>query len=57
MCNSPFRSVSEPKETLRVPVGDPLPVDGAHWQLIEETARHVGHAEILHELTDGAVGY
>ena len=25
--------------------------------MIEETARHAGHADILRELTDGAVGY
>jgi len=24
--------------------------------MIEETARHAGHADILRELTDGAVG-
>ncbi len=25
--------------------------------MIEETARHAGHADILRELTDGAIGY
>jgi hypothetical protein len=25
--------------------------------MIEKTARHAGHTEILRELTDGAVGY
>jgi len=25
--------------------------------MIEETARHAGHADILRELTDAAVGY
>jgi hypothetical protein len=24
--------------------------------MIEETARHAGHADILRELTDGAIG-
>ena len=27
-----------------------------HVHMIEETARHVGHADILRELTDGATG-
>jgi len=33
---------------------------GLRWilvHMIEETARHAGHADILRELTGGAIGY
>jgi len=30
---------------------------GSWVHMIEETARHAGHADILRELTDAAVGY
>ena len=39
---------------------DGLPLVSLRWilgHLIEETARHLGHLDILRELTDGARGY
>jgi len=35
---------------------DPLNLRWIMIHMIEETARHAGHADILRELTDGAVG-
>ena len=39
---------------------DGLPLVSLRWilgHLIEETARHLGHLDILRELTDGVRGY
>jgi Protein of unknown function (DUF664) len=36
--------------------GNPRSLRWIMVHMIEETARHAGHADILRELTDGAVG-
>jgi hypothetical protein len=44
-------------EVCRRPPGDePLPLRWVVAHLLEETARHAGHADILRELIDGSTG-
>lgn len=40
----------------RVPGEEPLPLRWVLANLLEETARHAGHADILRELIDGSTG-
>jgi Protein of unknown function (DUF664) len=40
----------------RAPDGGPLPLRWVVAHLLEETARHAGHADILRELIDGSTG-
>jgi uncharacterized damage-inducible protein DinB len=40
----------------RVPGDEPLPLRWVVAHLLEETARHAGHADILRELIDGSTG-
>jgi hypothetical protein len=40
----------------QVAVGRPFSLRWILCHMIEETARHLGHMDILRELTDGAVG-
>lgn len=40
----------------RVPGDEPLPLRWVVAHLLEETARHAGHADILRELIDGNTG-
>jgi Protein of unknown function (DUF664) len=40
----------------RVPREQPLPLRWVVAHLLEETARHAGHADILRELIDGSTG-
>jgi uncharacterized damage-inducible protein DinB len=42
--------------TVRPPQRGPVTLRWIGWHLVEETARHVGHLDILREQLDGAVG-
>lgn len=43
-------------DDLSKPAKEPLSLRWIMIHMIEETARHAGHADILRELTDGAIG-
>ncbi len=43
--------------TLPHPMGYPVNLRWIYLHLIEEYARHAGHADLLRELIDGTVGY
>ena len=43
-------------ETVRHPILGEVSLRWIYVHMIEETARHAGHADILRELTDGATG-
>ena len=64
---SAFHNGNSPRVVASASTLDQLSVrtgrDGQHWDLrwvlihlIEETARHAGHADLLREAIDGSVG-